>query len=309
MNNSIRTAFAAVVMALTVALSASALTRLDVGTYNLRNNHNDDAKHGNGWDVRKSVCAQLIQYHEFDIFGTQECYVDQLEDLKSLMPGYQYIGVGRDDGKQEGEYSAIFYRTDKFDVVDSGNFWLSETPDKPTFGWDAACIRICTWAHFRCKDTGFEFLFFNLHMDHVGKVARVESAKLVQQKMQEFGSELPAILTGDFNIDQNHPSFKEIIASGTLKDSYEAAEMRYALNGTFNAFRPDNFSQSRIDHVLVAPSFTVKKYGILTDTYRSERPEAQETTEANAPQEIRFRRYDARTPSDHFPVKVVLYHE
>ena len=179
---------AVLAIAMTVVMSANALTRLDVGTYNLRNKNDGDAQKGNGWDVRKTVVAQLLQYHEFDIFGTQECFYQQLQDLKELLPGYEYVGIGRDDGKQGGEHSAIFYRTDKFEAVESGNFWLSETPDKPGLGWDAACVRICTWAHFRCRETGFEFLFFNLHMDHVGVKARVESAKLVQQKMREFGS-------------------------------------------------------------------------------------------------------------------------
>ncbi|MGM9804312.1 MAG: endonuclease/exonuclease/phosphatase family protein [Muribaculaceae bacterium] len=289
--------------------NAFAATRLDVGTYNLRNNRNDDAKKGNGWEVRRDVVAQLLLYHEFDIFGTQECYTDQLEDLKERMPGYDYIGVGRDDGDKAGEYSAIFFRTDKFQLVESGNFWLNEHPDTPGMGWDAACVRICTWGHFRCRETGFEFLFLNLHMDHVGKVARVESAKLVLEKMREFGAKLPAILTGDFNVDQRHQSYAELVSSGLMKDSYEAAEMRYALNGTFNGFKPDNFTDSRIDHVMVSPSFAVKKYGVLTDTYRSPVTEAQESTEGNAPQEIKFKKFKARTPSDHFPVKVVLMHD
>ncbi len=307
--NKIKAIVILAVVAMASAIGASAITRLDVGTYNLRNNNQGDAKAGNGWDARKGVVAQLLRYHEFDIFGTQEGFIDQLQDLKELLPGYDYVGVGRDDGKQGGEHSAVFYNTEKYEALNSGNFWLSETPEKPGLGWDAVCVRICSWAHFRCRETGFEFLFFNLHMDHVGKVARVESAKLVQKKMKEFGSELPAILTGDFNIDQNHPSFVEIIESGMLKDSYEASEFKYALNGTFNAFRPNNFTESRIDHVLVSPSFEVKKYGILTDTYRSEVKDAEAVTEGAAPQEIKFKRFEARTPSDHFPVKVVLYHK
>ncbi len=307
--NKIRIIVILAVVAMASAIGASAITRLDVGTYNIRNNNQGDAREGNGWDVRKGVVAQLLRYHEFDIFGIQEGFYGQLQDLKELLPGYDYVGVGRDDGKQAGEYSAVFYCTEKYEVLDSGNFWLSETPEKPGLGWDAACVRICTWAHFRSRETGFEFLFFNLHMDHVGTVARVESAKLVQKKMKEFGSKLPAILTGDFNIDQNHPSFKEIIESGMLKDSYEYAELKYALNGTFNAFRPNNFTESRIDHVLVSPSFEVKKYGVLTDTYRSEVKNAEEVTESAAPQEIKFKHFVARTPSDHFPVKVVLYHK
>lgn len=298
-----------VVLAVAMTMSVSALTRLDVGTYNLRNNRNDDAAHGNGWDIRRNYVAQLLQYHEFDIFGTQEGYLDQLEDLKGLMPGYAYIGVARDDGKQQGEHSAIFYRTDKFEVVKSGDFWLNEHPDTPGLGWDAACVRICTWGLFRCKDTGFEFMYFNLHMDHVGKVARVKSADLVVKKIKELGGSRPAIVTGDFNVDQTHQSYAEFVNSGILVDSYEAAQMRYALNGTYNGFHTDRFTKSRIDHVFVSPMFKVAKYGVLTDTYRSEVANAEESTEKNAPQEIRFRHYQARTPSDHFPVKVVLYAE
>lgn len=129
----------------------------------------------------------------------------------------------RDDGKEKGEHSAIFYRTDKFDVIEKGDFWLSETPDVPSKGWDAVLPRICSWGHFKCKDTGFEFLFFNLHMDHIGKKARVESAFLVQDKMKELGKgkELPAILTGDFNVDQTHQSYDAFVSKGVLCDSYE----------------------------------------------------------------------------------------
>ncbi len=301
----------AVALAALIACSTSlcAITRLDVGTYNLRNSHNSDAKHGNGWSTRVGVIAQLIQFHDFDIFGTQECYIEQLQDLKALLPAYDYIGVARDDGKTEGEHSAIFFRTDKFELLKKGDFWLNEHPDTPELGWDAACVRICSWGMFRCKDTGFEFMFFNLHMDHVGKTARVKSAGLVVQKIKQLSGGRPTIVTGDFNVDQTHPSYAEIVNSGILVDSYEAADAPYALNGTFNGFHPDNFSTSRIDHVFVSPKFKVAKYGILTDTYRSEVTNAEATTEANAPQEITFRRFEARTPSDHFPVKVVLYCE
>lgn len=298
-----------VFFAISLVTISSATTRFNAATFNLRNSHNDDAKHGNGWAVRCPVIAQIIQFHDFDIFGTQEGYVEQLQDLKALLPGYEYIGVARDDGKLEGEHSAIFYRTDKFECLEHGDFWLSEDPSKPGLGWDAVCVRICSWGHFRCKDTGFEFLFFNLHMDHVGKKARVESAKLVQEKMKEFGSELPRILTGDFNVDQTHDSYKALVSTGVLKDAYEAADMRFALNGTFNAFKAEDFTTSRIDHVFVSPAFHVLKYGVLTDTYRTPKQNNAAHTEANAPQEIKFQQYEIRTPSDHYPVKVVLEYD
>lgn len=146
-------------------------TSLTVASYNLRNANGSDSARGDGWGQRYPVIAQIVQYHDFDIFGTQECFLHQLKDMKEALPGYDYIGVGRDDGKDKGEHSAIFYRTDKFDIVEKGDFWLSETPDMPSKGWDAVLPRICSWGHFKCKDTGFEFLFFNLHMDHIGKNA------------------------------------------------------------------------------------------------------------------------------------------
>ena len=196
-------------------------TSITVASYNLRNANGSDSAKGNGWGQRYPVIAKMVQYHDFDIFGTQECFIHQLKDMKEALPGYDYIGVGRDDGKEKGEHSAIFYRTDKFDVIEKGDFWLSETPDVPSKGWDAVLPRICSWGHFKCKDTGFEFLFFNLHMDHIGKKARVESAYLVQDKMKELGKgkELPAILTGDFNVDQTHQSYDAFVSKGVLCDS------------------------------------------------------------------------------------------
>ena len=257
-------------------------TSLTVASYNLRNANGSDSARGDGWGQRYPVIAQIVQYHDFDIFGTQECFLHQLKDMKEALPGYDYIGVGRDDGKDKGEHSAIFYRTDKFDIVEKG--------------------------HFKCKDTGFEFLFFNLHMDHIGKKARVESAFLVQEKMKELGrgKNLPAILTGDFNVDQTHQSYDAFVSKGVLCDSYEKCDYRYALNGTFNNFDPNSFTESRIDHIFVSPSFHVKRYGVLTDTYRSVRENSKKEDVRDCPEEITIKAYEARTPSDHFPVKVEL---
>ena len=283
-------------------------THLNVASFNLRYANAGDSLRGNGWGQRYPVIADMIQFYDFEIFGTQECLIHQLKDMKNALPDYNYIGIGRDDGKEKGEHSAIFYRTDKFEVVEQGNFWLSETPDVPSKGWDAVLPRICTWGHFKCKDTGFEFLFFNLHMDHIGKNARVQSAFLVQDKMKELGKEknLPSILTGDFNVDQTHKSYEAFVSQGILKDSYEAAEFRFAPNGTFNTFDPNSFTESRIDHIFVSPAFKVKKYGVLTDTYRSIVGKGEKQDARDCPAEIDIKAYQARTPSDHFPVKVEL---
>ena len=278
---------------------------LKIATFNLRMDTPSDGE--NAWFHRKDMVNDLIRFYGFDLFGTQEGFTHQLNDILRLSD-YRFIGVGRDDGKDAGEHCAIFYRSDRFKVLDQGDFWLSETPDVPSKGWDAVLPRICSWGHFKCKDTGFEFLFFNLHMDHIGKKARVESAFLVQDKMKELGKgkELPAILTGDFNVDQTHQSYDAFVSKGVLCDSYEKAGFRYAINGTFNDFDPNSFTESRIDHIFVSPSFHVKRYGVLTDTYRSIVGKGEKKQANDCPEEIDIKTYQARTPSDHFPVKVEL---
>ena len=278
---------------------------LKIATFNLRMDTPSDGE--NAWFHRKDMVNDLIRFYGFDLFGTQEGFTHQLNDILRLSD-YRFIGVGRDDEKDAGEHCAIFYRSDRFKVLDQGDFWLSETPDVPSKGWDAVLPRICSWGHFKCKDTGFEFLFFNLHMDHIGKKARVESAFLVQDKMKELGKgkELPAILTGDFNVDQTHQSYDAFVSKGVLCDSYEKAGFRYAINGTFNDFDPNSFTESRIDHIFVSPSFQVKRYGVLTDTYRSIVGKGEKKQANDCPEEIDIKTYQARTPSDHFPVKVEL---
>lgn len=276
-------------------------------TYNIRNANGGDSTNGNGWGQRYPYIASMVQFHGFDVFGTQEGKSWQLADLKQAMPGYDYIGVGRDDGKTEGEYSAIFYRTGKFEVLDHGDFWLSTITDRPNQGWDAVLPRICTWGKFRDKATGFTFLFFNLHMDHVGVQARAESSKLILKKIQEQTEKIPVILTGDFNVDQHNESYTLLNTSGLLRDSYEMAALRYVPNGTFNGFHPDRKTDSRIDHLFLTDNFKVLKYGILTDTYRSEVKESAEKQQnANFPKEVSLQKYEARLPSDHFPVMIVV---
>ena len=254
-------------------------------TYNIRNANKGDSIAGNGWGQRYPYIAQQIQFNGFDIFGTQEGKYHQLEDLNA----------------------AIFYRTDKFELLDHGDFWLSTITDRPNKGWDAALPRICSWGKFRDKKSGYTFLFYNLHMDHRGVQARAESAKLILKKIQELPDKLPVILTGDFNVDQNNESYALLDNSGIMRDSYQIAEFRYAPNGTFSGFHPDRKTESRIDHLFLTKEFAVKKYGILTDTYRSERTEKEKAEQdSNFPKEVTMTKYVARTPSDHFPVMIVV---
>ena len=264
------------ILALFTAVTfCAAAQELTVATYNIRNANRGDAERGNGWERRGPWVCRLIEFHGFDIFGSQEVLDGQLHDMLAQLPDYDYIGVGRDDGKTQG---------------------------------DAALPRICTWGHFLDLQTKRRFWFFNLHMDHIGVQAREESAKLVVAKIREMCKPKEfVILTGDFNVDQNNHIYTTFVSSGILADSYETAGRRYAPNGTFNNFNPSLKTDSRIDHIFVTPSVRVHDYGVLTDTYRTETAASGEEIKSGAfPKEVSLHSYEARTPSDHFPVVVRL---
>ena len=289
-----------------LSYTAAEAQKIVVGTYNIRYENKGDEEKGNGWAQRCPVIAGMIRFHGFDIFGTQEGLQHQLENIKDSLPGFTFIGVGRDDGKEAGEHSAIFYNTVKFKLLENGNFWLSAITDKPNKGWDAVLPRICTWGKFQEIKTGFTFYFFNLHMDHVGVQARAESAKLVLSKVKTMAGNIPTILTGDFNVDQHNESYALINNSGLLKDAYETAGFRFALNGTFNSFNVNGKTDSRIDHIFLTKQFRVEKYGVLTDTYRSKDENSSVANTDNFPKEVSMQKYTAREPSDHFPVMIVV---
>ncbi|HEK21376.1 MULTISPECIES: endonuclease/exonuclease/phosphatase family protein [unclassified Mucilaginibacter] len=256
--------------------------QLNIATYNLRNANQGDSTAGNGWGQRFPWAAKLMLFQDIDIFGTQELKYHQITDLTDSLPGYKWLGVGRDDGKLGGEFSAIFYKSTRFQVLKHGDFWLSTVTDRPNKGWDAALPRICTWAQFREIKTGFTFYFFNLHMDHIGVVARRESAKLILQKVKQMAGNTATILTGDFNVDQTSDSYAVINNSGVLKDTYVLSPLKMAPNDTFNDFNASTAGDKRIDHIFVTKNFKVLRYGILTNTYHG------------------------RTPSDHYPVEAVI---
>ena len=256
------------VFAFAIAATVAAQT-LTVGSYNIRYENKDDAQKGNGWERRcKSICQQ-IRWEQPDIFGAQEMLHGQLQDLVAGLQDYKWIGVGRDGGKTKGEYAPIFYNPKRIKLVETGHFWLNETPDRPALGWDAACIRICTWGHFEDLATGKDFYYLNLHMNHVGVKARSESAKLVMKRITEMtdGGKKQAILTGDFNVSQADELYSLFTQSGVLKDCYECAKERWAENGTFNGFHTNRFTSDWIDHIFVTPATVVEAYAVRTDSY------------------------------------------
>jgi endonuclease/exonuclease/phosphatase family metal-dependent hydrolase len=255
-----------IILAATLAVCSCTGSReplqLKVATYNLRMDTPQDS--ANAWTYRADAVKALVAYHDFDLFGTQEGFVHQLRDICTL-PGYAYTGAGRDDGKDAGEHSAIFYKTDRFAIVDAGNFWLRETPDTPGLGWDATCCnRICSWAKFRELKTGSEFFFFNVHFDHQGVVARQESGKLMIAKIREIANGAPAIATGDFN---STPDTEQIQAlSAFMNDARSVTRQApYGPTGTFNRRFANPIGRQPIDYIFVSNDFTVDKYAVLTD--------------------------------------------
>ncbi len=252
-----------------------AVSGIVVMSYNIRLNTSADK--ADAWPHRRDLVAGLIRFHEVDLLGVQEALHDQMNDLSERLPGFATVGVGRDDGRSAGEYSAIFYRTDRFDLLDEGTFWLSETPETPgSKSWDAALPRIVTWARFRDRRTGRSFYHFNTHFDHVGREARLRSARLLADRI---GGRAPVILTGDFNLLPTDPPYP--VLTGALRDAFRAAETEpYGPTGTFTGFDVTAETDRRIDYVFISEGVRVLRYGVLTDHLAG------------------------RNPSDHLPVLV-----
>ena len=251
---------------------------LNIATYNLRMDTPNDSL--NAWVHRKDMVNGLIRFHDFDIIGTQEGFHHQLQDIVRA-GDYAYVGVGRDDGKNAGEFSAVVYKTDRFEVLENGDFWFSLTPDEPSVGWDANIRRICSWAKFRDNEAGKEFFFFSLHYDHQGKEARRNSSLLLLSKIKEIAGDAPLFCVGDFNATPDDEPIQIIYNANILNDSYLISQAKpYGTVGTFNSFKLDAPMKNRIDYIWVTPGITIKKYGVLNDMHYG------------------------HFPSDHFPVMV-----
>jgi endonuclease/exonuclease/phosphatase family metal-dependent hydrolase len=255
--------------------------RAKIMTYNIRLDTPSDGE--NSWDFRKNALIKQITLNKVDVFGVQEALPNQVAFVDSVLINYNYVGVGRDDGKNKGEYSAIFFNKIKYNLLTQNTFWLSESSEMPSKGWDAAYPRVCTYALLSDKKTNRKFWVFNTHFDHIGDVAREQSSKLILQKIKELNTDkLPVILMGDFNLTEETDVINYI--NSYLKDSKIISKSKVIDTlGTFNGFDISKNSTDRIDFIFVSENaIKVKKYKVLRETYNN------------------------KYPSDHFPVLVHL---
>jgi endonuclease/exonuclease/phosphatase family metal-dependent hydrolase len=242
---------------------------IELITYNIRMNTSGDGEHA--WPHRRDDVVNLLRFHRAEIFCVQEAMPNQMDDLVVAFPDFYFEGVGRDDGKREGEFSAIFYEKDRFKKKDGGTFWLSETPEECSFGWDAACRRVCSWVELVDRESGASFFVFNTHFDHVGVEARKNSAALILKRISEITGaassekQVPLVLCGDFNLTPESEPIQ--IISSSLQDAFLVSELPpHCSVATFHGFTYDDPARERIDYVFVSAKFRVSRYGALTDS-------------------------------------------
>jgi len=235
---------------------------INIISYNIRLNVASDGI--NAWPNRKDNVKALVRFYDADILCVQEALPEQFDDLLANTD-FDVVGVGRDDGKRKGEFSAVYFNKNRFVKKDGGTFWLSLTPDVPSKGWDAALNRVCSWVKLYDKSNKKEFIVFNTHYDHIGVQARIESAKLIKKKIQEIAPTLPVVFTGDLNVTPETEAIATI--KSFLTDAKEISiEPPYGPTGTFNAFKWDSPLKDKIDYIFVNKGFKVQKFAVLSDS-------------------------------------------
>lgn len=256
---------------------------LTVMTFNIR--YGTAADGDNAWDLRRDLLVATIREAHPDILGLQEALRGQLDFLAEAFPEYREVGVGRDDGKAAGEYSAILYRSDRLEAGDGGTFWLSDTPETPgSMTWGNRIPRIATWVRLRDRSTNRTFVVCNTHWDHESQPSRERSAALVRRRIADTAGDNPVILMGDFNSGEDNPAFRALLGGALdLRDSFRAIHpaVDSDSDGTFNGFSGDR-SGAKIDAILVSPAWAVLNAAI---DHRSDA---------------------GHYPSDHFPVLASL---
>lgn len=258
------------VVACFCTLQLAAQDELNVMTFNIRLDLASDSL--NAWQYRKDKAASQVLFHDVDILGVQEALNNQMLDLQAALKDYSYTGGGREDGKTKGEYSAIFYNTKRLDLLNSSTFWLSLTPTVPgSKSWDAAITRIVTWAKFKDKRTGKIFFHFNTHFDHMGKIARKESAGMLLKAVDSIAGKTTAIVTGDFNAFPTDEPIRIIVDEQNplhLTDSKPLSiEGHYGPTGTFNGFTSKETSNDPIDYIFFNHGVKVYKHATLSQSW------------------------------------------
>ena len=244
-------------------------TQLVFMSYNVRYANEADGR--NTWTLRRGLVFDVINRRRPDVLGVQEALASQIDELLVHLPGYAFVGVGRDDGERKGEFSAIFYRRDSLRIIESGTYWLSETPETPgSKHWGNNVVRICTWARMQQSD-GAEFLVSNVHFDHESAPSRLKSSELVSRRGAA------GVVMGDFNAGEQSPEVTYIKDKGWV-DTFRAIHAEKTEVGTFNGFDPLATKGEKIDYIFVPSNWKVVDAGIDRTVF------------------------DGRSPSDHFPV-------
>jgi endonuclease/exonuclease/phosphatase family metal-dependent hydrolase len=247
------------------AQSQTKSSTIRVMSFNIRYDNPGDSL--NSWDYRKDRVVNLIRFFEPDFIGTQEALIHQVEYLEEHLPSTGRIGVGRADGEDGGELSAILYNKNRFELVagSDSTIWLSETPAKPSKSWDAALPRILTFGKFRDKSSGRELYVFNTHFDHIGKQARSESARLILKTIKEVAGDQPVVLTGDFNVVETDKPY-QILEESFLRDAFYASQLpSVGPEFTFSGFDvPGPEKKRRIDFIFVNDVIDVTRHAILS---------------------------------------------
>ncbi len=283
----IHRASAAILVCLTLAVAMRAVPAQTPGacgefrvmTFNIRYGTAPDGD--DQWSKRKPLLFGLISERKPDVLGLQEALRFQIDEILAAVPGYALLGVGRDDGKTQGEHAAILYRTDRLKVDQYGNFWFSETPELPgSKDWGNQITRMCTWARFESQDGAAPFYVFNLHLDHQSQPSREKSVQLLLEKIQDRQRQDPVIVTGDFNAGETNPAVA--LMKDSFKDSFRLLHPDATDVVTFNGFKNPPEGTEKIDYIFVPPSVQVREATILRD------------------------QTGGHYPSDHFPVAATV---
>ena len=261
---------------------------IKVATWNIRINIKKDSVAGNIWSNRREAIVKMVQSNDFDIWGVQEDFNKELNELNSMLPYFLRKGFPNHENGKVGTFNSVFYKKKRFGERESGMFYLAPREDVPMLGWNGKYIRSCTWVKLVERKTSRVFWVFNTHMDYAGGEVERESCKMLLRKIREIAGENAAVIVmGDLNFNQYSPGYKILTESGVIEDCLNVAQKKIKVAGTFNKFDNEYKSEKRLDHILVTKNIDVLEYDVLLDTYPGQYGED-------------------RFPSDHFPVVVKI---